>query len=103
MTGAAGQRMHAWPPEMFRSRQRGWIALPDRALRAKGDDIPHGVSVGPARAVDTARGCRWAEDTDTVRRNPGLPLLPGTSNLEQVVSSPLPSQRPPLAAWLIFA
>src|SRR4030095_7762137 len=60
---------------MFRSRQRGWIALPDRALQAKGNDIPHGVFGGPARAVHIAQGCRSAEDTDTVRKSPGLPLL----------------------------
>src|SRR5262245_51684792 len=58
---------------MCRIRQRGWSALPDREGRATEDDGPRGVSVGPARTVDSSRGRRPAEDTGAVRRNPGLP------------------------------
>jgi hypothetical protein len=61
---------------MSRNRQSGWIGLPYTVSQAKTDDTPRGVFVGPARAVHSFQGCRSVGDTDTVRRSPGLPLLP---------------------------
>src|SRR5262249_3523225 len=97
---------HAWRPAMSRNPQSGWIGLPDRLGQARRDDGPPGVFAGPARAVDISRGCRSVGDTGTVRRSPGLPLLPhgivkdvplvgswkinqlGTSSLELLVLPP---------------